>query len=875
MPGISLQVNPSQPNPSAQGFYIRGVVDASSVNTNLQKLTYSFSSLTTCNGASYSALDLTSASTMTGGCNSPMLKINPSSLSPGTAYCIQLQVTDPKYPSTKGSAFTVIRAGNPPSFGTCGLSLPLSNSNLTDTDILVFDCYGWTAESTSLPLTYTWEIANMDISPTTFYRLTRPSASSKLTTSLHAGNYSISVTITDVNGISNSALQIIPILISSSNYAQSFSLLMSIDLLEFSNTTLEQQYVAGLQTNLQAIMSDFNQTENYNAALLGISTLSQTVASLSTDYSYNLVADVNAAMETLLSTGIYIDKDTFLLLSDITHMLYSQFKLDDLQRASVSQIMNYCLSNLNFNLQDPRNYLKDSSIDRILSQIEWSQSSQTDAQISQTNWASKYMLALFVLQGRACGETFYEYGGSEYFTCAIGKQDYYSGTIVSQCGFIFNTTKNSNLSTDGCVRMICGKYFNSSRSISISTASNISDVSKSHSEIMFFDSSNNPIIPYQINTILVNLDVPQDFATRHVITSQANMATATFICVWSSFNASLSFWRSNGCTLSAINSSVATCQCTFSNSQGGATVYSVAAINSTNSADSSEPMNLSSTFTTIIAVVLSLVALAVGIVLLFHYKGKEIRSWAKKIWIKIKKRIRKRRKNGVKKDDESRGEEEGDDDNDNESNKGEDGGELKKKSIFASQESLESRSIPPSASSRRKGEIRLSNSFEELSEAENIATQELLKQVKEKDGRREEKSEVGDAGMKGLLSRIGGMLLTSTATTTRTAETAAGVVTKRSSFNARDHESETKWDALEKEDNQGHRLAIPRTINAVSSSTTGAAPKRKIVSQMDDFEVYTLPSVVKKASGGGGGNKQSGAATVSKKPTKQIWPIPM
>ncbi|KAJ3171793.1 hypothetical protein HDU87_008261 [Geranomyces variabilis] len=183
-----VAISPSTPHPSAWSWYgLTASVAPGSVTSGAA--TFAWVSHDTCDNRTFSTVAVADITT-------PQLSFPVGSLIPAAEYCLTATATDPGT-GNDGSATIHVRVLEPPAAGYCALN---ATDGAAYVDVFRYTCAGWVTDQLARPLFYAFWIRKAGAGQGAWSNLGPRSESSVLDTVFSAGDYDVTVNITDAAG---------------------------------------------------------------------------------------------------------------------------------------------------------------------------------------------------------------------------------------------------------------------------------------------------------------------------------------------------------------------------------------------------------------------------------------------------------------------------------------------------------------------------------------------------------------------------------------------------------------------------------------------------------------------------------------------------
>lgn len=179
------------------------IIDTSTLLTSISSnsLIYSYRMLSVCNGVKLGTIDLSDTKyVMTSPNVSSTLKIRQGSLSPGSLFCIELEVIDPLQ-ANSGKVSALFTTSRGISMGYCK---SLSREKIIGTSfetLFEFQCYDYVSPIPETHVTNTWEISTTNLTDDDTWSIASPPSKSGYFSSVFPpGSFYVRTTVTDVSG---------------------------------------------------------------------------------------------------------------------------------------------------------------------------------------------------------------------------------------------------------------------------------------------------------------------------------------------------------------------------------------------------------------------------------------------------------------------------------------------------------------------------------------------------------------------------------------------------------------------------------------------------------------------------------------------------
>jgi len=265
VPQVDLTVSDPHPSATTSNFAVLANVhtDSLSYGTTLDDVTYSWVSLSVCNGMTYSTLNLLDSTVVVGSIlpSTRTLAFTSTAFTAGSSYCIQVTITDPNL-TNKGSATTVFTVRQKPSSGICSNIGPTTGTQFNTS--FSFSCSYWTTDPSSLPLTYGYYATRNGGDMKSIRAF---STSSSMSIKLPKGDYMVYVIIQDAAGATAGPLFIGEIVITATVTSGTLKRRDDIDpVVEYINSLIDDylttQNGADALTGLGAVTTAIDDTLN-------------------------------------------------------------------------------------------------------------------------------------------------------------------------------------------------------------------------------------------------------------------------------------------------------------------------------------------------------------------------------------------------------------------------------------------------------------------------------------------------------------------------------------------------------------------------------------------------------------------------------------
>ncbi|KAJ3172486.1 hypothetical protein HDU88_005814 [Geranomyces variabilis] len=183
-----VAISPSMPYPSAWSWY--GLTaSVAPGSTPGGAATFAWVSHDACDNRTFSTVAIADVT-------SPQLTFPVGSLIPAAEYCLTATATDPGT-GNDGSATIRVRVLEPPAAGYCALN---ATDGVAYVDVFRYTCAGWVTDQLAGPLFYAFWIRKAGAGPGAWGNLGPRSESSVLDTVFSAGDYDVTVNVTDAAG---------------------------------------------------------------------------------------------------------------------------------------------------------------------------------------------------------------------------------------------------------------------------------------------------------------------------------------------------------------------------------------------------------------------------------------------------------------------------------------------------------------------------------------------------------------------------------------------------------------------------------------------------------------------------------------------------
>ncbi|KAJ3124325.1 hypothetical protein HK098_001202 [Nowakowskiella sp. JEL0407] len=315
-----LEISEIYPAANSPKFYLRGGIYLDGVKIS-EDVTFRFDSFEECRNRKFSRLQINSNSTKSLP-GASILKFRQNTAYPGALYCVAMTAKIPNLDVPTSTIEFKVRSG--PRGGFC----ELLNSVITFPNYVSVRCFGWTTDDDALPLSYTWEIIELDnprkksqwrlISPTTTF--------STLSALIFPGEYKLRVKISDsVNGVFKQP--------------DVFNLTILPRFSQFGRRTTVLFSANEILPFVDSAILKFSETRDVNVAITNLASLVE-VSMKVPDKDYRLVELISREMRFLaqiISSVLYWDDQSTapLLISTSLNFAYLNLSVGDQLQLSV------------------------------------------------------------------------------------------------------------------------------------------------------------------------------------------------------------------------------------------------------------------------------------------------------------------------------------------------------------------------------------------------------------------------------------------------------------------------------------------------------------------------------------------------------------
>jgi hypothetical protein len=449
VPDVLITSNDIRPSTQNQRFEIKASVVRESVS-NLINVVFLWTSEPSCGSKIYQVASMDQSNLVTSNTSS-VLKFKRNVLSPGSSYCLSLNVTD-KATQASSISFFIFSMRSRPSSGFC-----TADNNVNDVikltsfvDDLSFNCGSWITDEESYPLLYTFELQKKGSSK--WVTISRSSPDPSIQMAMTEGEYTVRAIISDSSGSSANSPVSYQVNVTQLDFA-------SFGLRKRSISDVYFKFLGGWLANKSEI---FQNTQNIN----GISSALSTISTLSFDavtnaYHQTLQRVVFEATKSMIDSGLLImNEDSVSFFASQIQLFTGTKCLIPLENRELSlNLLEVILEDADSTTYDMQESLQSETLDKIVGTLTnltcTSKANLFENLLSKSNTLIQKVAAIS-LRRAGCGEVAYD---SSYIDLAIqigkGVSSEYLESEQRQFGSF--TVKIANELLDSCPSYITGK----------------------------------------------------------------------------------------------------------------------------------------------------------------------------------------------------------------------------------------------------------------------------------------------------------------------------------------------------------------------------------------------------------------------------------